>query len=52
MLEPLIRDRIAMAYPGKAEDATGDMVGFAIWASVSDEVDAKIRELIKAGKSG
>ncbi|EFL88193.1 toxin-activating lysine-acyltransferase [Ahrensia sp. R2A130] len=49
VLEPLIRDRIAMAYPGKADDATGDMVGFAIWASVSDEVDAKIREQIEAG---
>jgi len=53
VLEPLIRDRIAMAYPGTKEGdeekPTGDMVGFAIWASVSDEVDAKIREQIKAG---
>lgn len=53
VLEPLIRDRIAMAYPGQKDDEaaepTADMVGFAIWASVSDEVDAKISEQIKAG---
>lgn len=50
VLEPLIRDRIATAYP-KAEDAAekGDIVGMAIWASVSEEADAKIREQIKSG---
>ena len=50
VLEPLIRDRIAIAYPGE-RDKPGltDIAGFAIWASVSDEVDAKIREQIKAG---
>jgi hemolysin-activating ACP:hemolysin acyltransferase len=50
VLEPLIRDRIAIAYPGdKDRHALTDVVGFAIWASVSEEVDAAIREQIKAG---
>ena len=50
MLEPLIRDRIAIAYP-KDEERTAmtDLAGLAIWASVSDEVDAKIRDQIKGG---
>ncbi|MGL5837582.1 MAG: toxin-activating lysine-acyltransferase [Sphingorhabdus sp.] len=50
VLEPLIRDRIAIAYPGNAENAAAaDVVGFAIWASVSEEVDGRIREQVKAG---
>lgn len=50
VLEPLIRDRIAIAYPGEKEKAAlTDISGVAIWASVSDEVDAKIREQIRAG---
>ncbi len=50
VLEPLIRDRVAIAYPGKTEDKfAADMAGLAIWASVSDEVDGKIREQIGAG---
>lgn len=50
VLEPLIRDRVAIAYPGKTEGKLdADMAGLAIWASVSDEVDAKIREQIGAG---
>ncbi|WP_299030931.1 toxin-activating lysine-acyltransferase [uncultured Sulfitobacter sp.] len=49
VLEPLIRDRIAMAYPKEAEAPTGDMTGIAIWASVSEDVDKKIREQIGAG---
>jgi len=48
VLEPLIRDRIAIAYPGGA-DPLADVAGMAIWASVSEEVDAKIREQIRAG---
>lgn len=48
VLEPLIRDRIA--HPANTErSALVDISGFAIWASVSEEVDAKIRELIKTG---
>lgn len=50
VLEPLIRDRVAIAYPGKTEDKlAADMAGLAIWASVSDEVEARIREQIGAG---
>lgn len=51
IMAPLVRDRIAIAMlKGKEEDKPGEMMaGVAIWASVSDEVDAKIREQIKAG---
>jgi hemolysin-activating ACP:hemolysin acyltransferase len=50
VMEPLIRDRIAIAYPGdKDRSALSDVVGFAIWASVSEEIDAGIRQQIKAG---
>ena len=50
ILEPLMRDRVAIAYPG-AEKAgpLADMTGLAIWASVSEEVDARIREQVQAG---
>ena len=48
LLEPLIRDRVALASKGDAEDADA-LAGVVIWASVSEEVDAKIREQIKAG---
>lgn len=50
ILEPLIRDRIAIAHPA-GQDGSGalDIAGFAIWASVSEDVDAKIREQIKTG---
>lgn len=49
-LDPLMRDRIALAAPAKDDGAQpGDMTSLAIWASVSEEVDAKIREQIKAG---
>ena len=48
LLEPLIRDRVALASKGDAEDADA-LAGVVIWASVSVEVDAKIREQIKAG---
>jgi cytolysin-activating lysine-acyltransferase len=50
VLEPLIRDRVAIAYPGKTEQSDmADISGVAIWASVSDAVDLSIREQIKAG---
>jgi cytolysin-activating lysine-acyltransferase len=50
VLDPLIRDRIAIAYPGESEAAGGaDISGLAIWASVSEEVDAGIRDQIRAG---
>lgn len=50
IIEPLIRDRIAIA-AAKTDDQTdalaGPLSGIAIWASVSDAVDLKIREQIK-----
>lgn len=50
VLEPLMRDRIAIAQPAEADrNAFMDISSFAIWASVSDEVDTNIREQIKAG---
>lgn len=50
VLEPLIRDRVAIAQPaGQDKNALADVSGMAIWASVSEEVDAKIREQIKGG---
>lgn len=50
VLEPLIRDRIAIAYPGGSQDnALADIAGMAIWASVSEEVDARIREQVREG---
>jgi cytolysin-activating lysine-acyltransferase len=50
VLEPLVRDRTAIAQPAKDQPGMlTDIVGFAIWASVSEEMDAKTREQIKAG---
>lgn len=50
VLEPLIRDRIAIAYTGtETPDAATDIAGLAIWASVSEEVDEKLRGQIKSG---
>ena len=50
VLEPLMRDRVAIAYPGgEKAGPLADMAGFALWASVSEEVDARIREQIQAG---
>ena len=50
LLEPLIRDKIAIASAAPKEGTGVEMLsGIAIWASVSEEVDAKIREQIKAG---
>lgn len=50
VLEPLIRDRVAIAYLGGDEvGKLADMVGLAIWASVNEEADARIREQIQAG---
>ena len=49
ILDPLIRDRIAMAAPTKdGVPVNGALTGVAIWASVSPEVDAKIVDQIRA----
>lgn len=51
VLEPLIRDRVAIASSKPKEESMppGALAGIAIWASVSDEVTTKIQEQIKAG---
>ncbi len=54
VIEPLLRDRLAIASAKKKGGEEGEVdatttAGIAIWASVSDEVDAKIREQIKGG---
>jgi cytolysin-activating lysine-acyltransferase len=54
VIEPLLRDRIAVASTAPRQGAApslndGQVVGLAIWAKVSADVDAKIREQIKAG---
>ncbi|MFL9498838.1 toxin-activating lysine-acyltransferase [Rhodopseudomonas palustris] len=47
VVDPMIRDRIAIAKSG-GDGKLEETAGIAIWASVSDEVDAKIREQIQA----
>lgn len=50
VLDPMLKDRLAFAYPKQAEGAApADMAGFAIWASVTPEIDARVREQIAAG---
>jgi hemolysin-activating ACP:hemolysin acyltransferase len=50
VLEPLMRNRVAIASPAAdSGEADGALAGIAIWASVSEAVDAKIREQIKGG---
>jgi cytolysin-activating lysine-acyltransferase len=60
VLEPLIRDRLVVATQKKDDDAASlengpleigaldSVAGIAIWASVSTEVDARIRDQVKA----
>jgi len=47
IVDPMTRDRIAIAKAG-GENKVEETAGIAIWASVSDEVDARIREQIQA----
>lgn len=49
VLEPLVRDRVAIAQRKGENGLSDDSAGVAIWASVSDEADARIREHIKTG---
>lgn len=49
VLEPLIRDRVAIAQPYNPGIEDGGLAGIALWASVSEEVDSRIREQIEAG---
>ena len=48
VMDPMIRDRVAIAYPPQAEGAPpSQMAGLAIWASVSPDVDVRIRSQIR-----
>ena len=50
VLDPLIRDRVAIAYPAQQDvSELADISGLAIWASVSEDVDKIIREQIGSG---
>lgn len=51
VLDPLMRDRVAIASETatNGEDAMANLAGIAFWATVSPEVDARIREQIKTG---
>ena len=49
VLEPLMRDRIAIAQRGGEQAGSHDIAGVAIWASLSDEAEARLRDQIKGG---
>jgi hemolysin-activating ACP:hemolysin acyltransferase len=55
IVNPLLQDRLAIAYKsvvdedGSARIETDQIIGIAIWASVSDTVDEKISEQVKSG---
>ena len=49
VLEPLIRDRVAVAQKAGADAVATDVAGVAIWASLSDEAEDRLRDQIKGG---
>ena len=49
VLEPLVRDRVAIAQRADDSPTGHDVAGVAVWASVTEEVDARIREQIATG---
>ena len=49
VVDPLVRNRIALANSNTKDSEARPLVGIAIWASVSDAVDQKIREQIASG---
>ena len=49
VLEPLMRDRVAIAQRASDQPVAEDIAGVAIWASVSEECDARIRDQIRGG---
>jgi hemolysin-activating ACP:hemolysin acyltransferase len=49
VVEPMLNDRIALAYASQQPAKDQPLAGIAIWASVSEEVDARIREQIRQG---
>jgi hemolysin-activating ACP:hemolysin acyltransferase len=48
VIEPMLHDRIAIAKSPASEGKPEQTLGFALWASVSEEVDGRIREQIAA----
>jgi hemolysin-activating ACP:hemolysin acyltransferase len=48
VIEPMLHNRLAIARSA-SEGKLGETAGIAIWASVSEEADARIREQIQAG---
>ena len=49
VLEPLIRDRIAIAQRAGEGAQAQDIAGVAIWASLSDEAEERLRDQIGGG---
>lgn len=49
LLEPLIRDRVAIAQRQDDSGLAEDVAGIAIWASLSDEAEGRLRDQIKGG---
>lgn len=49
VLEPLIRDRVAIAQRAGENAAAQDIAGVAIWASLSDEAEGRLRDQIASG---
>jgi cytolysin-activating lysine-acyltransferase len=50
VLDPLVHNRIAIAYGSPASmPPESNTAGFAFWASVSADVDAKLNEQVSAG---
>lgn len=52
VIDPLVRDRIAIAHTKPSNDEEGILISppaIAIWASVSEEISAKLEDQSKAG---
>lgn len=49
VLDPLIRDKIAIAQRAGDGLQQQDIAGVAIWASLSDEAEGRVRDQIKGG---
>lgn len=52
ILDPLMRDRVAIASAKPVDGAAhveAQFAGIALWATVSEEVDAKIRDQVRSG---
>lgn len=49
VLEPLIRDRVAIAQRSGDKAAAQDIAGVAVWASLSDEAEGRLRDQIAGG---